>query len=59
MRIVLWLALALLALPAQAQAPARFSFAIVGDAPYNALEEIEFAHELKEIDRFDLCPGCV
>ncbi len=54
MRIVLWLALALLALPAQAQAPARFSFAIVGDAPYNALEEIEFAQELKEIDREDL-----
>ncbi|MHB8666487.1 MAG: hypothetical protein ACYC7B_03090 [Burkholderiales bacterium] len=54
MRAALCLALALLALPAQAQAPARFSFAIVGDAPYNALEEPAFAQELKEIDREDL-----
>ena len=54
MRAVLCLVLALLALPAQAQAPARFSFAIVGDAPYNALEEFLFAQELREIDREDL-----
>ena len=54
MRIFLWLALALLALPAQAQAPARFSFAIVGDAPYNALEEPVFAQMLREIDREEL-----
>jgi hypothetical protein len=54
MRAVLCLALALLALPSQAQTPARFSFAIVGDAPYNALEEFLFTQELKEIDREDL-----
>ena len=54
MRAILCIALAMLAGPAQAQVPARFSFAIVGDAPYNALEEIEFARELQEIDRADL-----
>lgn len=54
MRAVLCLALALLALPSQAQTPARFTFAIVGDAPYNALEEFLFTQELKEIDREDL-----
>ena len=54
MRAVLCLALTLLAGPGLAQTPARFSFAIVGDAPYNALEEIEFARELQEIDQEDL-----
>lgn len=54
MRIVLWLALALFALPSLAQTPARFAFAIVGDAPYNALEEREFARELEEINQQDL-----
>ena len=54
MRAVLCLALALLALPVQAQTSARFSFAIVGDAPYNTLEEFVFAQELKEIDQEDL-----
>ena len=38
-RLVLGLALALMATLGQAQAPARFSFAIVGDAPYNDFEE--------------------
>ncbi len=54
MRAALCLALALLAGPALAQTPARFSFAIVGDAPYNSVEEIEFAQELKNIDREDV-----
>ena len=54
MRIVFCLALALLAQPGLAQPPVRFSFAIVGDAPYNALEEIEFAGELRQIDHEDL-----
>jgi hypothetical protein len=53
-RTVLWLLLALLALPGLAQTPARFAFAIVGDAPYNALEEPAFARELEEINREDL-----
>lgn len=39
---------------AQAQAPARFSFAIVGDAPYTAWEEAAFAKMLEEINREDL-----
>ncbi len=54
MRIVLWLALALYAGWAPAQAPARFSFAIVGDAPYNSFEETVFTGMLQEIDREDL-----
>lgn len=54
MRAVLCLALALLAGPGLAQTPARFSFAIVGDAPYNALEEIEFAQMLREINQENL-----
>jgi len=54
MRIVLSLLLALFAMPGLAQTPARFAFAIVGDAPYNALEEPEFARELEEINREDL-----
>jgi hypothetical protein len=44
----------LLAGPGLAQTPARFSFAIVGDAPYNALEEIEFAQMLREINQENL-----
>ena len=54
MRAVLCLVLALLAGTALAQTPTGFSFAIVGDAPYNALEEIEFAQELKNIDQEDV-----
>ena len=54
MRIVLWLALALYAGLAPAQAPARFSFAIVGDAPYSDFEETVFKGMLEEIDREDL-----
>ncbi len=51
---LLCIALTLCASPAQADAPSPFSFAIVGDAPYNALEEPEFARELEEINRVDL-----
>ncbi|MEK7438782.1 MAG: metallophosphoesterase family protein [Pseudomonadota bacterium] len=54
MRFVLGLALALMATLGQAQAPARFSFAIVGDAPYNRLEETVFAKMLQQIDQEDL-----
>jgi hypothetical protein len=54
MRAVLCLALALLAGPVPAQTPVRFAFAIVGDAPYNGLEEIEFVRELKNIDQEDV-----
>lgn len=54
MRIILWLALALIAGLAQAQTPARFSFAIVGDAPYNDFEETVFAQMLEEINQEEL-----
>ena len=54
MRVVLWLALALLAAIVQAQPPAPVSFAIVGDAPYNGLEEIVFKQMLEEINQEDL-----
>ena len=54
MRIVLWLALALIATPGLAQTPARFSFAIVGDAPYSAFEEAVFAQMLQETNEEDL-----
>jgi len=54
MRPILLLTLALLAGTACAQSPARFAFAIIGDAPYNRLEEIEFAQELKDIDQEEL-----
>ena len=54
MRVVLWLALALLAAIVQAQPPAPVSFAIVGDAPYNGLEEIVFRQMLEEINQEDL-----
>jgi len=54
MRSVLWLVLALYTGLAPAQAPARFSFAIVGDAPYNRFEETVFKGMLEEIDREDL-----
>ena len=53
-RLCTALALALLALPAGATQAQRFSFAIVGDAPYNRLEEIEFAGMLEEINRADV-----
>jgi len=49
--LVLFLLLALAAGGSQAQAPARFSFAIVGDAPYNRWEESRFAEMLDEINR--------
>lgn len=51
MRALLWLVLALTAGLSDAQAPARFSFAIVGDAPYNAREEALFAQMLDEINQ--------
>ena len=54
MRIVLWLALSLIAGLVQAQTPARFSFAIVGDAPYNDFEETVFSQMLEEINQQDL-----
>ena len=54
MRIVLWLALALCSALVQAQAPERFSFAIVGDAPYNAREESLFTQMLDEINQENL-----
>ena len=54
MRLLLWLAIALLAGPAQAGPDARFSFAIVGDAPYNALEELAFTQVLRETSQEDL-----
>ncbi|MGP1679353.1 MAG: hypothetical protein ACTS6J_19635 [Burkholderiales bacterium] len=54
MRIVLCLVLALLAGLAQAENPARFSFAIVGDAPYSTFEEAVFAQMLQETDAEDL-----
>jgi hypothetical protein len=56
MRAILILVLALAAglMQAHAQIRARVSFAIVGDAPYNALEEDAFARELEEIDQQDL-----
>lgn len=54
MRIFLWLALALAAGLAQAQAPGRFSFAIIGDAPYNFLEVPVFVQMLKDIDEEDV-----
>ena len=54
MRTVLALLFALLAGLAQAQQPARFSFAIVGDAPYHSGEEWVFADMLKAIDAEDL-----
>lgn len=54
MRTILWLALALIAGLAQAQSPARFSFAIVGDAPYNDFEETVFAQMLEEINQEEL-----
>jgi len=51
MRAVLCLVLALATGWSQAQAPARFSFAIVGDAPYNSWEEARFAEMLDEINQ--------
>ena len=50
-RMLICLLLALAAGLAQAQTPARFSFAIVGDAPYNAWEETRFAQMLEEINQ--------
>lgn len=50
-RVLLWLLLTLCADWAEAQAPARFSFAIVGDAPYNRQEERRFAEMLDEINQ--------
>jgi len=53
-RCILALAFALIATLCQAQAPARFDFAIVGDAPYNRLEEAVFSKMLEQIDQEDL-----
>ncbi len=50
-RILACLLLALAAGLAQAQPPGRFSFAIVGDAPYNAWEETRFAQMLEDINQ--------
>ena len=49
-RILIWLLFSLAAGLSHAQAPARFAFAIVGDAPYNAREEALFAQMLDEIN---------
>lgn len=54
MRALLLLAFVLLAGPASAETSARFSFAIVGDAPYNTLEEAMFAQVLHETNQEDL-----
>lgn len=54
MRALLWLLLALAAGWAEAQTPGRFSFGIVGDAPYNAREEGLFAQMLAEINQENL-----
>jgi hypothetical protein len=54
MRVLLWLLLTFAAGWSQAQAPARFSFAIVGDAPYSAREEGLFAQMLDEINQENL-----
>ena len=54
MRIFIWFALALAAALAQAETAGRFSFAIVGDAPYNLLEEPVFVQMLKDIDQEDV-----
>jgi hypothetical protein len=51
MRILFWLLLAFAAGGSLAQAPARFSFAIVGDAPYSAREEALFTQMLDEINQ--------
>ena len=53
-RTLLALLLALLAAQAQAQPAQRFSFAIIGDAPYSKLEEIAFARQLEELDQQEL-----
>jgi Calcineurin-like phosphoesterase len=53
-RLILAIALSLSAVLAQAQAGARFSFAIIGDTPYHSGEEWMFADVLKSIDREDL-----
>lgn len=54
MRALLWLLLALATGGSQAQPPARFSFAIVGDAPYSAREEGLFVLMLDEINQENL-----
>lgn len=53
-RVLAGLLLALAAASSAAQVTERFSFAIVGDAPYNALEEAVFAQVLREADQEDL-----
>ncbi len=54
MRFLALVALALTAALAQAEEPHRFSFAIVGDAPYSAREESLFAQMLEEINQENL-----
>ena len=54
MRALLWLLLALATSWTQAQSPARFSFGIVGDVPYNTWEERRFAEMLDEINQENL-----
>ena len=53
-RLILAIALALTAALAQARDGERFSFAIIGDAPYYSGEEWLFADMLKDIDREEL-----
>ena len=53
-RILTGLLLALAAASSAAQVTQRFSFAIVGDAPYSALEEAVFAQVLQEANQEDL-----
>lgn len=54
MRFILAVTLALAAALAQAQTGSRFSFAIVGDAPYNFFEEPVFVQMLKDIGKEDV-----
>jgi hypothetical protein len=53
-RALLCLLLALATGWTQAQSPARFSFGIVGDVPYNTWEERRFAEMLDEINQENL-----
>lgn len=54
MRTLFCIALALASAMVQAETPARFSFGIVGDAPYGAGDEHAFAQMLEEINQENL-----
>ncbi len=53
-RLILAIVLALAAELAQAQADARFHFAVIGDAPYSIGQEWIFAEMLQDLEREDL-----